>query len=71
MNEIEDIFVSELGRGSVFVIEQKLHELGLSPDNLSKDGANKLVKLLIEEYYKVLGTHVYMLEAELKRKVLC
>jgi hypothetical protein len=71
LHEIEDIFVAELGRGSVFVIEQKLDELGLSPKQLSREGANLLVKQLIEEYYKVLGNRVNMLEFELKKKVFC
>ena len=36
IDEIEDIFVTELGEGSIFILEQNLRELGLSRETFNK-----------------------------------
>ncbi|WP_455391418.1 hypothetical protein [[Eubacterium] cellulosolvens] len=69
VDEIEAVFVSELGIGSKFVLDKSLRDLGLSRDSVQNDDINSLIKKLLREYNKVLGEHVQILENELNKRV--
>lgn len=69
VDEIEDVFVSELGTGSAFILEQNLRELGLTRETFRKDDVNGLMQNLINEYDKLLGNHITIIEKEIKKRV--
>ena len=70
IDEIEDIFVNELGSGSTFILEKNLSDLGISRGSMEKKDVNRLVKNLVSEYNKILGNHVYIIEEEIKKRGL-
>ena len=70
IDEIEDIFVTELGSGSAFILNKNLHDLGMTRGSIQKKDVSRLVKNLVNEYNKVLGNHVYVIEEEIKKRGL-
>ena len=70
IDEIEDVFITELGTGSAFILDKNLGDLGLTRESVQKKDVNKLINNLVEEYNKVLGTHVYLIEKEIKKRGL-
>ena len=67
--EIEEVFVNELGTGSTYILEQNLREQGLTRETFRKTDIDKYVKRLLEEYNKVLGNHIDLIKSEIKKKV--
>ena len=70
IDEIEDVFITELGTGSAFILDKNLGDLGLTRESVQKKDVNKLINNLVEEYNKVLGNHVYLIEKEIKKRGL-
>jgi hypothetical protein len=70
IDEIEDVFITELGTGSAFILDKNLCDLGLTRESAQKEDVNRLVNNLVEEYNKVLGNHVYLIEKEIKKRGL-
>ena len=69
ITEIEDVFLSELGTGSVYILQQKLQELGLTRETFERSDVNNLVEQLLGEYSKLLGGHVSFIKKEINRRL--
>ena len=65
VDEIEGIFVSELGVGSAFIFKQKLRELGLNRKSLNRNDIEKIVGSMLKEYDKVLGSYANIIRQEI------
>ncbi len=70
IDEIENIFITELGEGSSFILHQNIRELGLTPETLKKSDVNNLISNVLREYELVLGNHINILKAEVKKRVV-
>jgi sulfur relay (sulfurtransferase) DsrF/TusC family protein len=68
VDEIEDVFISELGIGSSFILEQNLREMGLSRETFQVSDVDNFVEQLLKEYDKVLGNHVNIIKTEIEKK---
>lgn len=68
VDEIEDVFIKELGSGSSFILKQNLRDLGLTRETFRKSDIKNLISHLIKEYNKVLGNHVYVLKVEIEKR---
>jgi hypothetical protein len=67
IEEIENIFVSELGDRYSFILDKNLNELGLTREKFSKDDVNILMDNLMRDFDKLLGTHVLLIEDEIRK----
>ncbi len=67
-DEIEEVFVNELGTGSSFILEQNLHEQGLTRETFDRTDIDGYVKQLLNEYNKVLGSHVDLIRSEINKR---
>jgi len=68
IDEIEDIFVTELGEGSIFILEQNLRELGLSRETFNRTEIDSFVSHLLKDYEKVIGNHAKFIEKEINNR---
>ena len=68
IDEIEDIFVTELGEGSIFILEQNLRELGLSRETFNRTEIDGFVSHLLKDYEKVIGNHAKFIEKEINNR---
>ena len=68
IDEIEDIFVTELGEGSIFILEQNLRELGLSRETFNRTEIDGFVSHLLKDYEKVIGNHARFIEKEINNR---
>ncbi len=68
IDEIETVFISELGVGSSFILEQNLREMGLTRQTFKRSDINVFIAKLVKEYDKILGEHVKIIEKEIRKK---
>ena len=68
IEEIEDVFVTELGPDSIFIIDQNLREMGLTRETFQITDVDDFVSHLLKEYDKILGKHVKILRTEIDDK---
>jgi hypothetical protein len=68
VDEIEDIFKSELGIGSKFILDQAIREMGKTRKTLKKTDVDELVAHLLRDYNKVLGVHIKIIKEEIERR---
>ena len=69
IDEIEDVFISELGIGSAYILEKNLREMGLTRETFKRTDVDDFVSNLLKEYDKVLGNHVNLLRTEVDKRV--
>ena len=68
VEEIEDIFIKELGAGCSYVVEQNLREMGLSRETFQRADVDEFVSQLLKEYTKIIGNHIYILKREIEKR---
>ena len=66
IDEIEGVFVSELGSGSSYILNRNLTELGLTRKTFRKKDIDQLLVNVLKDYHKLLGGHVNILRKEVK-----
>lgn len=64
-DQIESVFINELGRGSSIILKQNLNELGLARGTLQAADTEKYVTLLLKDYDKVLRGHARLVKQEI------
>jgi hypothetical protein len=69
INEIEEVFITELGEGSSFILEENLRELGMTRETFQRADVDDLVSHLLMEYNKLLGNHGDVIRSEIKKRL--
>lgn len=69
IDDIEQVLVTEVGTGGAILMDQYLHELGLTRKTFRQKHAPSLVNKILQEYDKVLGTHVNFLRIEINKTI--
>lgn len=69
INEIEEVFITELGEGSSFILEENLRELGMTRETFQRADVDDFVSHLLMEYNKLLGNHSDVIKSEIKKRL--
>ena len=68
-DQIEDVFINELGRGSSIILEQNLSNMGLARSTFTVSDADEYITRLFKDYDKVLRGHSRLVKQEIDRLV--